>query len=78
MIGALLSMKGGKRAFELDLTQIQNLARAKFGLNKNILDVTMADGTVHRFSFAKYDAFTGELTSQLAKLGKPLQIAAAS
>jgi hypothetical protein len=75
-IGALLAMKGGKRAFELDLTQIQGLTRAKFGLNKNILDVTMADGTTHRFSLAKYDAFTGELTNQLAKLGRPLQIAA--
>jgi hypothetical protein len=75
-IGALLSMKGGKRTFDLDLTQIATLARGKYALNTKILDVTMADGAQYRFMINKYDDFTNELKSQMAKAGKPLEIAA--
>jgi|SRR5579862_1249757 len=77
-IGALLSLRPKKRTFELDLANITGLAHGKFALAKNLLDVTMADGTTYRFQFAKFDEFTGELKSQLAKLGRPLEIAAAA
>jgi hypothetical protein len=76
-LGALLSLKG-KRTFDLDFTQIASLARGKYALNTKILDVTMADGAQHRFMINKYDAFTAELKNQLAKAGRPLEIASAA
>jgi hypothetical protein len=77
-IGALLSMKGGKRLFDLDLTQIATLQRAKFGINTKVLDVTMADGAKHRFLINKFDDFTNELKSQLAKTGRAIEITSAA
>lgn len=68
LLGALLSMRSrGKRALELELTAISQLARGKYGLNKKILDVTMADGSTHRLMVDKYDDFTAQLRDQLAR-----------
>ncbi len=67
LIGALLGMKSkGKRALEIELRQIRGLARGKFGLNKKILDVTLADGSEVRLSIAKYDELTARLREQIS------------
>lgn len=66
LIGALLGRKSaGKRTIALELGQVRSLARGKFGLNKKILDVTMADGSAHRFAFDDYDDFTSHLRAQV-------------
>ena len=67
-LGALLSRySSGKRHTELELSRIASTARGKFGFNKNILDVTMTDGTSHRFTIERYDEFTAALNEQLAR-----------
>lgn len=51
LIGLLLARKlQGKRAIEISFGDIENIGRGKFGLNKKVLEVTMKDGTLHRFS----------------------------
>jgi hypothetical protein len=69
MIG-LGSLVKGTRTFELDYTQIKELARGKFGINIKTLEITMADGTQHRFTLKNYDEFTTELRNQIAKHAK--------
>ncbi|MCA9675535.1 MAG: hypothetical protein H6709_12205 [Kofleriaceae bacterium] len=67
-LGMLLSrLTAGKRALELDLTQIAAIARGKYGFNKNILDVTMRDGVAHRITIERYDDFTTRLRAELAR-----------
>lgn len=61
-LGMLLSRgTSGKRALDLELSQIASAVRSKHGFNKNVLEVTMSDGTTHRLSVDKYDAFVAPL-----------------
>jgi hypothetical protein len=61
-LGVLLSRTtAGKRHLDLELSQIADAVRSKHGFNKNVLEVTMQDGTKHRFSVDKYDAFVAPL-----------------
>ncbi len=69
-LGMLLSRyAAGKRHTEIELGTIKTIARGKHGFNKNILDVTLNDGTSHRFTIDQYDAFTAALREQLARRG---------
>lgn len=61
-LGVLLSRTtAGKRHLDLELSKITDAVRTKHALNKNVLEVTMADGTKHRFSVDSFDAFTAPL-----------------
>ncbi len=61
-LGVLLSRTtSGKRFLDLDLAQIKDAVRTKHMLNKNVLEVTMADGAQHRFSVDSFDAFVAPL-----------------
>ena len=51
LIGFLLARKlQGKRIIEIGFDDIESIGRGRFGLNKKILEVTLKDGTLHRFS----------------------------
>jgi len=68
LLGALLALLSkGKRALDIELSQITSIARSKYGFNKKILDVTLADGTVHRLGLDKFEEFTGALRDQLTR-----------
>ncbi|MBE7452440.1 MAG: hypothetical protein HS111_27230 [Kofleriaceae bacterium] len=70
-LGMLLSRyAAGTRALDLELVRIAAVARGKHGFNKNILDVTMSDGTRHRISLDRFDEFTAQLREQLARQGR--------
>jgi len=74
-LGALLQfLSKGKRELEIDLSKVTSMARSKYGLNKKILDVTLADGTVYRFGFDKFDDFTAKLRDQLAQCNASAQV----
>lgn len=61
-LGLLLSRgTSGKRALDLEVSKITSAVRTKHGFNKNVLEVTMADGVKHRLSIDKYDAFVAPL-----------------
>lgn len=65
-IGLLISRyTAGKRTLELELSQIASTERGKHGFNKNILEITMKDGTKHRLSLDHYDDFTAQLRARL-------------
>jgi hypothetical protein len=67
-LGMLLGqLTAGKRALDLELGRIASTTRTKYGFNKNILDVTMTDGTTYRLGIARYDDFTARLNEQLAR-----------
>jgi hypothetical protein len=67
-LGMLLSRySAGKMHTAIDLSRIASTARGKHGFNKNILDVTLTDGTSHRFTIDRYDEFTAALNEQLAR-----------
>jgi hypothetical protein len=75
LLGALLALLAkGKRALDLELSQITAIARGKYGLNKKILDVTMADGTVHRLGLDKFDDLSAQLRDQLARRGASVDV----
>jgi hypothetical protein len=70
-LGMLLARSArGKRAAEFDHAQIRSFARGKFGLNKKILDLTMTDGTTHRFSIDKFDELIALLRDLIARGGR--------
>lgn len=60
----------GKRAFDIELSTITAIARTKYGLNKNILDVTRQDGTTLRLNLGNFDDFTARLREQLSRHGR--------
>ena len=65
-LGIILSRyTAGKRTLELELAKIASTERGKHGFNKNILDITMKDGTKHRLSLDHYDDFTAQLRARL-------------
>lgn len=65
-LGILISRyTSGKRTLEIELAKVSTLARGKHGFNKNILDITMADGAKHRLSLDRFDEFTAQLTGQI-------------
>jgi hypothetical protein len=67
-LGMILSRyTAGKRALDIDLGRIATLARGKYGFNKKILDITMADGTSHRLTIDRYEEFTNQLREQIAR-----------
>jgi hypothetical protein len=69
-MGQLVSVSSAQEGTVTQALQSTEPVVAEFGLNKRTLDVAMADGTKHRFMFDKYDAFTAELRSQIAKHAK--------
>jgi hypothetical protein len=76
LIGLLFAAKmRGKRHLDLELSQIRKYARGKYGLNKRVLDVTLADGAMHRLIIDKFDPFVDGLSQQLAARGNPLALA---
>ena len=67
-LGMILSrLTAGRRAFDLELARVATIARGTFGLNKKILELTMADGTGHRFAVERYDELAAALRDQLAR-----------
>jgi hypothetical protein len=67
-LGLLLSRYSpGKRTLDIELSRIASLARGKHGFNKNILDLTLTDGSTHRLSLDRYDDFTAQLRDQLSR-----------
>src|SRR5688572_13058400 len=51
LIGLLIMRRlKGRLVNVLEFSKIATIGRGKFGFNKKILDVTMADGTTHRFN----------------------------
>jgi hypothetical protein len=71
LIGMLIAARtSGKRALDIDLGAITELARGKYGFNKKVLDLTLADGTAYRITVDKFDDFTAQLRDQLARRGK--------
>ena len=74
-LGALLSfLSKGKQELVIELSQITSIARSKYGLNKKILDVTLADGKVHRLGLDKFDDFTAALRDQLTRRNGSVKI----
>ena len=70
-LGAVLSRYSrGTHALDIELDRIASMDRGKFGFNKNILDVTLSDGTKHRLSVERYDEFTGQLREQMSRRGR--------
>lgn len=68
LIGALvLRGQKGTRAMEIQLHQITSIERTRYGFNKNILDVTLADGTKHRIGIEKFDQFSEQLRAAHAR-----------
>jgi hypothetical protein len=65
----------GKLALSIDLAQIRSVARGKYGVNKKILDVTVADGQTHRLMVDDFDRFAAALREQLAGRGATWQVA---
>ena len=65
----------GKLALSIDLAQIRSVARGKYGANKKILDVTVADGQTHRLMVDDFDRFGAALREQLAGRGATWQVA---
>jgi hypothetical protein len=79
LIGLLLAAKmRGKHYLDLELSQIRRYGRGKYGLNKRVLDVTLADGTTHRLIIDKFEPFVDCLSQQLAARGTPLALAQSS
>lgn len=73
-LGALLAMLAkGKRALDIELDAVQSVERGKYGLNKKVLDITMADGTVHRLGIDKFDQLSAVLRDQLSRHGVQAQ-----
>lgn len=67
-LGMILSRyTAGKRALDVELSRIAATSRGKHGFNKNILDLTLTDGTTYRCSIDRYDEFTAQLQAQLAR-----------
>jgi hypothetical protein len=60
------------------VSQIRRYARGKYGLNKRVLDVTLADGTTHRLIVDKFEPFVDGLSQQLSARGTPLALAPSS
>jgi hypothetical protein len=61
-LGMLLSRTtAGKRHLDLELSKITDAVRTKHLMNKNVLEVTMADGAKHRFSVDSFDALVAPL-----------------
>lgn len=76
LIGMLLARRAkGKLALSIDLAQIRSVARGKYGVNKKILDVTVADGQTHRLMVDDFDRFAAALREQLAGRGATWQVA---
>ncbi len=69
-LGELVALFAGAgrrfRALDLPLAQIASTARTEFRSVQNGLDVTMADGTVHRFTLGLYPVFDTALKRALA------------
>ena len=79
VLGLLFAAKmRGKRHLDIDLSQIRRYARGKYGLNKRVLDVTLADGTTHRLIVDKFEPFVDGLSQQLTARGMPLALAQSS
>jgi len=70
LIGMLLARRAkGTLALTVALPAVTTVARGKYGLNKKILDVTVADGQTHRIIVDDFDRFAGALREQLARTG---------
>lgn len=71
LLGALLAARTtGKRALEIPLGAVTGLARSKYGFNKKVVDVTLADGAVHRLTIDKFDDFMTRLREELGRTGR--------
>ncbi len=67
LIGMLLARRAkGKLALTVELSHVRTVARGKYGMNKKILDLTLADGATHRIMVDDFDRFGAALREQLA------------
>lgn len=68
LIGVLvLRGQKGTRDFEIELHKIASIERGKHGFNKNILDLTLVDGSKHRITVERFDEFSERLRAEHAR-----------
>ena len=58
---------GTVRELDLELASIAATARTRWRASGKVLDLTLADGTVHRLIVDRFDAFTAQLGPALAR-----------
>jgi hypothetical protein len=58
---------GTVRELDLELASITSTARTRWRASGKVLDLTLADGTVHRLIVDRFDAFAAQLGPVLAR-----------
>lgn len=64
MLGLLTPRSRGQRALEIELASIASMQRGRFRVNRNVLELALADGTAHRVIVDKYEAFCSHLNAR--------------
>jgi len=70
LIGAISFLFKDKPDFEVELGDIKSIARGKQGLNKNVIMMTLTDGTEYKLICSKFDKWMHAFAEAYAANGR--------